>query len=34
MPSAPMKKAELKKLVSITAIRDYLEAELGQDKLF
>jgi len=34
MPSAPQKKAEPKKLDSITAIRDYLEAELGQNKLF
>lgn len=34
MPSAPKKKVEPKKLDSITAIRDYLEAELGQNKLF
>ena len=32
--AAPKKKAEPKSLDSITAIRDYLEAELGQDRLF
>ena len=34
MTLAPKKKEEPKKLDSITAIRDYLESELGQDRLF
>ena len=33
-PRKPPSQEEQKKLDSITAIRDYLERELGQDRLF